>query len=69
MIFLHCTYIKVDQNGTEAVFATVSNANGSYSYKLISKKEWYYKYVNHSFIFFITSDNIKDLDYNNLIIF
>ena len=26
-------------------------------------------YVNHSFIFLITSDSIKDSDYNNLIIF
>ena len=32
-------------------------------------KELYYMYVNHSFIFLITSDSIKDSDYNNLIIF
>ncbi len=36
---------------------------------LVKKKESYYIYVNHSFLFLITSDSIKDSDYNNLIIF
>ena len=40
-----------------------------YSYNPNEKKEYYYMYVNHSFIFLITSDSIKDSDYNNLITF
>ena len=67
--FLHCTYIKVDNNWTENVCVTVISVNHSYSYKLISKKERYYMYVNHSFIFLLQVNNIKDSDYNNLIKF
>jgi hypothetical protein len=31
--------------------------------------ERFYMYVNHSFIFLIKSNSIKDSDYNNLILF
>ena len=65
---LHKTFIKVDQNGTEAAAATaviqlVTSAGPE------QQIERYYMYVNHSFIFLITDNNIKDSDYNNLILF
>ena len=67
--FFHKTFIKVDQNGTEAaaVTATIIQVFGSAGPGKI--KQRYYMYVNHSFIFFITSNSIKDSDGNNLILF
>ncbi len=56
------------QKATEAVAITTFGVL-NYSYKLVKKKEWYYMYVNHSFLFLIRSESIKDSDYNNLIIF
>ena len=64
---LHETYIKIDQNGTEAAAVTVINEISSSDFK--ENIERYYMNVNHSFIFFITSDSIKDLDGNNLLLF
>ncbi len=64
---LHKTFIKIDQNGTEAAATTVIIHENSIT--SFQEKERYSMYVNHSFIFLITSDNIKDSDYNNLILF
>ena len=64
---LHKTFIKIDQNGTEAAATTVIILENSIT--SFQEKERYSMYVNHSFIFLITSDNIKDSDYNNLILF
>ena len=46
---LHKTFIKVDQNGIAPE----------------QQIERYYMYVNHSFIFLITDNNIKESDHNN----
>ena len=65
---LHKTKITVDQNGTVAVAITTFEIH-EFSNNPNEIKELYYMYVNHSFIFLITSDSIKDSDYNNIIIF
>ena len=64
---LHKTFIKVNQNGTEAAAATVISQMATSAPP--EEIERYYMYVNHSFIFLIISDSIKDSDYNNLILF
>ena len=61
----HKSFIKVNQNGTVA---------GSITYIVVPTspppmEAKYYMYVNHSFIFLITSNSIKDSDGNNLILF
>ena len=65
---LHQSKITVDQNGTVAVAITTFEIH-EFSNNPNEIKELYYMYVNHSFIFLITSDSIKDSDYNNLITF
>ena len=64
---LHKTFIKVNQNGTEAAAATVISQMATSAPP--EEIERYYMYVNHSFIFLIIRDSIKDSDYNNLILF
>ena len=61
---LHKNLIKVDQNGTEvaastAVIQLITSAGPDQQIKQ------YYMYVNHSFIFLITDNNIKESDHNN----
>ena len=65
----HKTYIKIDQNGTEAAAATLIDIQIVITNHQDYQKKRYYMNVNHSFIFFITNDNIKDSDGNNLILF
>ena len=65
---LHKSFIKVDEKGTEAA-VTTSIINIYTSPGPGKEIERYYMYVNHSFIFLITSNSIKDFDYNNLILF
>jgi len=62
---LHKSFIKVDEKGTEAAAATIFEMN-IYTWPGPGKEiERFYMYVNHSFIFLITSNSIKDFDYNN----
>ena len=64
----HKTFIKVDQDGTEAAAVTYI-IDIPLCPPFGMEKERYYMYVNHSFIFLITSNSIKDSDGNNLILF
>ena len=54
---LHKTYINVNENGTEAAAITMERMETA-SYE---PKE-YYMNVNHSFIYMIVSDKIKDTE-------
>ena len=54
---LHKTYINVNENGTEAAAITLERMETA-SYE---PKE-YYMNVNHSFIYMIVSDKIKDTE-------
>ena len=63
---LHKTFIQVDEEGTEA--AAVTAVIGILGSALKESKE-YYMYVNHSFIYMIVSDEIKDSEGNYLIPF
>ena len=56
----HSTFIKIDQNITESASSKIGTDIGSTQYIMN---------VNHSFIFLITSNSIKDLDGNNFILF
>ena len=62
---IHQTYIKVDEEGSEA--AAVTAVIGLF--KGIDEPKTYYMHVNHSFIYTILSDDIKDHNGNYLIPF
>ena len=57
----HSTFIKIDQNITESASSKIGTD--------IDSSNQYIMNVNHSFIFLITSNSIKDLDGNNFILF
>lgn len=61
------TFIKVDEEGTEAAAVTMIGMDNA-AIMLEEKKE-YYMYVNHSFIYAIVSKDIKDIEGNYLIPF
>ena len=62
---MHKTYIEIDEEGTEAAAVTVAiGVFGS-----APPSEEVYMYVNHSFIYAIVCDNIKDHNGNYLIPF
>ena len=63
---LHKTFIQVDEEGTEA--AAVTAVSGLFGLSPNESKE-YYMHVNHSFIYMIVSDEIKDSEGNYLIPF
>ena len=63
---IHKTFIQVDEEGTEA--AAFNRAITVYGLDQKPDKE-YYMYVNHSFIYMIVSDEIKDSEGNYLIPF
>ena len=63
---LHKTFIQVDEEGTEA--AAVTAVFGLFGSAPKEPKE-YYMNVNHSFIYMIVSDEIKDSEGNFLIPF
>ena len=57
----HSTFIKIDQNITESASSKIGTD--------IDSSTQYIMNVDHSFIFLITSNSIKDLDGNNFILF
>jgi len=66
--FFQKTYIDLNENGTEAAAATVAifaNSTGPIKFDDIQR----YMYVNHSFIYMIESNEIKDTDKNNIMPF
>ena len=66
--FYQKTYIDLNENGTEAAAATVAifaNSTGPIKFDEIQR----YMYVNHSFIYMIESNEIKDTDNNNIMPF
>ena len=62
---LHTTFIDVNENGTEAAAVTINVFNGT----ILKPKEELVMNVNHSFIYLIQSDKIKDSDENYLMPF
>ena len=66
--FFQKTYIDLNENGTEAAAATVAifaNSTGPMILDDIQR----YMHVNHSFIYMIESNEIKDFDNNNIMPF
>ena len=66
--FFQKTYIDLNENGTEAAAATVAifaNSTGPMILDDIQR----YMHVNHSFIYMIESNEIKDSDNNNIMPF
>ena len=59
------TFIKIDEEGTEAAAVTITSMFTAYE----ENPKYYYMHVNHSFIYAIVSDNIKDSNNNYLIPF
>ena len=62
------TFIKIDEEGTEAAAITMVMMVES-ALELEKNKKEYYMYVNHSFIYAIISDDIKDIEGNYLMPF
>ena len=62
---LHKTYIDLNENGTEAAAITVNVFNGT----IFEPEEDYIMDVNHSFIYMIQSNDIKDSEGNFLLPF
>ena len=62
---LHTTFIDVNENGTEAAAVTINVFNGT----ILKPREELVMNVNHSFIYLIQSDKIKDSDENYLMPF
>ena len=66
--FYQKTYVDLNENGTEAAAATVAvftNSTGPIKFDDIQR----YMHVNHSFIYMIESNEIKDTDNNNIMPF
>ena len=61
------TYINLNENGTEAAAATTIVINGSPPNQKVEIP--HYMHVNHSFIYMIESNEIKDIDNNNIMPF
>ena len=61
------TYINLNENGTEAAAATAIEIVGSPENQEVEIQ--HYMYVNHSFIYMIESNEIKDIDNNNIMPF
>ena len=62
------TYINLNENGTEAAAATAFIISGC-SLQDQKVEIEHYMYVNHSFIYMIESDEIKDIDNHNIMPF
>ena len=61
------TYINLNENGTEAAAATAIEIVGSPENQEVEIE--HYMYVNHSFIYMIESNEIKDIDNHNIMPF
>ena len=61
------TFIKIDEEGTEAAAVTIAMLDNAMIME--EEKKEYYMYVNHSFIYSIISDDIKDTKGNYLMPF
>jgi len=61
------TYINLNENGTEAAAATAIIMEGSPQNQEVEIQR--YMHVNHSFIYMIESNKIKDIDNNNIMPF
>ena len=66
--FFQKAYIDLNENGTEAAAATGTIWNGSPGPMILDDIQLYMN-VNHSFIYMIESNEIKDSDNNNILPF
>ena len=66
--FYQKTYIDLNENGTEAAAATVAVFENSTGPMILDDIQRY-MYINHSFIYMIESNEIKDSDSNNIMPF
>jgi serpin B len=66
--FYQKTYIDLNENGTEAAAATVAIFQNSTGPMILDDIQRY-MHINHSFIYMIESDEIKDSDSNNIMPF
>ena len=64
---IHKTFIAVDEKGTEAAAVTAIICVGTSSYQ--KPKEYTYMYVDHSFIYMIKDNRVKDSNGNDLMLF
>ena len=64
---LQKTYINLNENGTEAAAVTATEIAGSPQNQEVEIQ--HYMHVNHSFIYMIESNKIKDIDNNNIMPF
>ena len=63
---IHKTFIAVDEKGTEAAAVTAISAVGA---SMEKPKEYTYMYVDHSFIYMIKDNRVKDSNGNDLMLF
>ena len=63
---IHKTFIEVDEKGTEAAAVTAISAVGA---SMEKPKEYTYMYVDHSFIYMIKDNRVKDSNGNDLMLF
>ena len=63
---IHKTFIAVDEKGIEAAAVTAISAVGA---SMEKPKEYTYMYVDHSFIYMIKDNRVKDSNGNDLMLF